>query len=811
MASNDLSNKPKRRTVTYSSRGRPPASKLSRTLSSGASDSKRSSDRPGATASASKTTRQPGDAPERDPYALPSSPEPLSLAPPNVKATTTSTAKVSNSSERKRKVSELHSPKAIGRDPLTERDDMSPSKLPSRISRLSSPESSRPVAQPKYAPRRRVPSAPREGMDLDGRERALSSPPPTPASPKLKKPRVKATAKSADPFPPHTTKAAGDLSVAGGEKKKKPHTHQIPVRLAREKSIKSAQSSKDALVPSAASQAPAAPAVAAHISSFEPRPPKKQRKMRLVDKLKEQTEMEEDSDVDQPESQESQVGWSQPLVSGQTNQAALFDSQETQNQTASPRKPISSRPPTFSRASSQLKRTYGQQNTMLEETDLYAALEMPVETLSLKGRRLELSTHKMLAKSEFEDEDEVPGSSQKNKIQGIHELRQAGANSFVADQMLDLTDQLGTPNGQGQKPSSSRRAALRHVAEKAAEKEFRRALRDHGVEATIFSQADKEHDLVTGYLIVAILLQLLANGDSPHIVRLVRSGGMGGLFTRLLKSDGDIKRTVRDRKSNISKREQTMILALQTGLADLSTWRTKPTSVSPKTATLKCLDLLITQDAGVGGDPSVFPTAVTDELFSTLSAAQEADFWVAPDVTERVDVYHALSVLEFHAVKALQFQAEASKWLADYLPPVSDAFGAVLRSSATPDNGLEELVLRLVVNLVETIPDAAEVFVSKGLLPTLAESICSSFDKALQTISTEEWTDAVSHGLVLRLGILINCAEQSVAVRRAVHDTHDSQRSAVDGLIRLFLQNHKTTSEVSQWAPSLRMHPLTSS
>lgn len=400
MASNDFGNKPKRKTVTYSNRGRAPASKLSRTLSSAASDSKRSSDRPGATASTNKTTRQPDNAPERDPYALSSSPEPLSLAPPpKAKATTTSTVKIS-SSERKRKVSELYSPKAIGQDPLIERDDISPSKPPSRPSRLSSPESSRPVAQPKHAPRRPVPSASREGMDVDRRERALSSPPPTPASPKLKKPRVKAVAKSADPFSPHTMQAFGDLSV-GGEKKKKPHTHQIPVRLAREKPTKSAQSSKDAPAPPAASPAPAAPTVPAQSSSFGPRPPKKQRKMRLVDKLKAQTEMEEDSDVDQPDSQESQVSWSQPLVSSQTSQATLLDSQEPQSQTANPRKPISSRPPTFSRASSQLKRTYGQQNTMLEETDLYAALEMPVETLSLKGRRLELSTHKMLAKSEL--------------------------------------------------------------------------------------------------------------------------------------------------------------------------------------------------------------------------------------------------------------------------------------------------------------------------------------------------------------------------------------------------------------------------
>ncbi|KAK8110575.1 uncharacterized protein PG998_007032 [Apiospora kogelbergensis] len=427
---------------------------------------------------------------------------------------------------------------------------------------------------------------------------------------------------------------------------------------------------------------------------------------------------------------------------------------------------------------------------------MYAALELPQETPNLKGRRLEYDIHKKLIKPASDEEDEDSGSQSKTaKMQGIHELRAAGANNFVADQMHDLTDQIGAPNGAGQKASSSRRTALRQVAEKVKDKEYRRSLRDHGVEATIFGHADREHDTITGYLIVVILLQLLAHTDSLHVVRLVRNENMGDLFAKLLEVNNDALKLARDRKSNLSKRDQTLLAGLQKNLTELPAWRTKPAYISPRTATLKCLQLLVAQDPNIGRDLSLFPAMVTDKLFSVLSVAQDPDFWEAPDAIDRINVFHALSVLEYHTVKALESQHDSNKWLTDYLPSVADAFGAVLRVPL--DTELESLVMRLVVNLVETVPGAPEVFVAKGLLPTLATSVCASFAKALATVSTNEWSDEVRDGLVLRLGILINCAEQSVAVREAVWKCYGDDGSPTNKLIKLFLENHASTAEVS--------------
>ncbi|KAK7966159.1 uncharacterized protein PG986_000436 [Apiospora aurea] len=793
MATRDAGNRPRKPIATYGKRKTQPA----RALYSGAKSTTRPSDRQIASSSITGQTTREG---ERDPYELSSSPEPLSAPVPSRKKPATVAKNATTgllSSERKRKVADLYSPKAIGQDPLAERDDSSPIRPTARRSRITSPEPSRPAKQAtKVARRPAAQSNSADGMDVD----APDPPPPTPmvsTSNGAKNGKTASKKKEThEVFTPQTMQAFGNLAVTDKGRARPRMQQQIPVRLAqRRTTLKTTQSDIGPTTTSTASASSAQPAVKG-VDEAEKQP--KRQKTRLIDSLKAQIQSSDESEDDE---RESQVTWSQPLVSGQTGDFGQEDSQDSMTLTPNPRKAPGPRPPAFSRTSSQVKRTYGQTRTLLEETDMYAALELPQETPALKGRRLEYDIHKKLIKPDSDDEDaDLSSMSKTAKMQGIHELRAAGANTFVADQMHDLTEQIGTPNGAGQKASSSRRTALRQVAEKVKEKEYRRSLRDHGVETTIFEHADREHDTITGYLIVVILLQLLAHTDSSHIVRIVRTGSMGDLFARLLVVDNDTVKLARDRKSNLSKRDQTLLGGLQNNLTELSAWRTKPAYISPRTAALKCLQLLVAHDPNIGRDLSLFPATVTDKLFSVLSVAQDPDFWEAPDAIDRINVFHALSVLEYHTVKALESQNDSDKWLTDYLPSVADAFGAVLRVPL--DTELESLVMRLVVNLVETVPGAPEVFVAKGLLPTLATSVCASFAKALATVSTNEWSDEVRDGLVLRLGILINCAEQSVAVREAVWKCYGDDGSPTNKLIKLFLENHASTAEADSDAKS---------
>lgn len=715
-----------------------------------------------------------------------SSPEPLSLdGPTDLKLPAPSVGKGATT-EKKRKISQIYSGIEQGQDPLSE--DSSPSAPKPRRSRVSSPSDHLGAKGKAAAAARRMPSAPTDAMDIDTVDGALSSPPPTPTPHKDRKPNGKDVSKKTHPFSPNTYEILDALHVS--DDKKKQRQHQIPVRLATEQLPK-----------------PKAPTTLGSASRTTPRPttkpptsvsnPNKKPRRKLIDALVEQ--MEESDEPAVEDKAESQASWNEPPTSSsQPSQGSAADSQSSPSQTPKPRRP-NGNIRTFSRGGSSLKFTYGQSKlTMLEEDNLLEAMIVPDDTDSApKARRLELGGPKKLPKLGLGfDDDDTSGASPKAKMRDIHELKQAGKNNRDADDMIDLSDQIGLPSAT---PSSSRRAALLQAAEKMRQKEYRQHLRDYGVEAMIFRDIGSETDPVSGYLVASILLHILANSSAPHILRLLREQDAGSFFARLIGLDEDLKRLARDRKSNLSKRSQAALIAIQAGLLDLPCWNsTRPIAASPRTVALKCLDILISQDVDIGSEPMIFPASVTNNLFMVLSAAKEPEFWDDPSAAETFDVRCALSVLEFHAVKAMESHGDSEQFTAQYLPVVADAFGAALENPAARNSELEGLLLKLVLNMTNSSATAPDTFVAKGIMPVLSSSVCTSFSQALATVSGDGWAEDILNGLVLRLGILINFAEQSMPVRRAVFESPGDNSSPMQELIQLFLANHRATADVSK-------------
>ncbi|ORY72034.1 uncharacterized protein BCR38DRAFT_329056 [Pseudomassariella vexata] len=523
-------------------------------------------------------------------------------------------------------------------------------------------------------------------------------------------------------------------------------------------------------------------------------------KPRLVDRLKQQAE--EHDEPTGSEKSDSQVSWGEPVVLSQTSETSAVASPASPQSPGARRLQKSTKTrTTFARSTSGLKRVYGQDRiTLLEEEDPYAAIGMAEDLPPVsKGRSLELVTHKAKSSLNLEDDPVESGSPGKARIRDIHELRQAGANSRAADEMHDFSIQIGSP---GSKPSSSRRAALLQISDKVREKEFRRLLRDHGVDAMVLKDAGKESDIISGYLIAAILVHLLATSPSAHIARLLRAEEVGSLFGRLLGVDHDMKKIARERKTNLSKRSQASLAAIQTALMELPIWNaSKPTNVSPRKVTLACLNLLVAEDVTLAGDLAIFPSSVTDQLFTFLSVARNDDFWDSTDVSsEGFDARYAGSVLELHALKSMESQVDSDKWMTDYIPTVADAFGATLQKPAASNSKLEHSLLKLVVDMTNFNPNALEVFVSRNILPALARSVCGSFAQALALVLEDEWTSEVSDRLVLKLAALINFVEQSMPARRAFYESHSESNSPMRELIRIFLDNHRALAEADSEA-----------
>ncbi|KAI0123497.1 hypothetical protein BJ170DRAFT_599458 [Xylariales sp. AK1849] len=788
----DFSAQPRRKIVTYGKTTRKTSTLVrprqqapeAGTLNGGAALSR---------SSEMATTRQQHPATNAFSAPLDSSPEPLSLERPAEPQLPVNEARKGANTKRKRKISHVYSANAQGQDPLSE--DSSPSAPKPRRSRVSSPSDHLTARGKGNITGRRMRSASTDldAMDIDAADGSLSSPPPTPTPPKGRRVNGGGTNKKALPFSPNTMQILGKLKVSDDEKDVR--QHQMPVRLASEQRPKPKPSPTSVLSSERSSRIPRQAPTSAPKLAKKPR-------RKLIDALVEQMEESDESFEERPQ---SQVSSSQPVVSSsQASDMSALDSQSSPTQTPKPRR-MHGRADVraFSRSGSSLKYTYGQSKvTMLEDDNLLDAIAVPEDTaFSLKGRRLELRGPKKLPSSglESDDDDSRSGTSPKGKMRDIHELRQAGANSRVADEMFDLSSQIGVPSV---KPSSSRRAALLQVAEKVCQKGHRQQLRDHGIDDMILKDVGKETDLISGYLISTTLIHILATTTTTHILRLLRAEDAGKLFGRLLDVDEDIKRLARDRKSNLSKRSQASLAGIQSALLELPIWEpTKPVSISPRTVALKCLDLLISQDVNIGGEEEIFPLEVTSSLFTVLEVAQEPEFWDDPTF-EVFDVRCALSVLEFHAVKAMESQANGEKLAAQYLPIVANAFGAALRNPAARYCELEGLLLKLVLNMTNSSASAPDVFVAKGLMPTLSSSVCLSFSQALTAVSKDEWAEGLLDGLVLRLGILINFAEKSMAVRKAVYESPGDIISPMNKLIQLFLTNHRATADADSEAKS---------
>ncbi|KAI1407411.1 hypothetical protein F5Y13DRAFT_126564 [Hypoxylon sp. FL1857] len=708
----------------------------------------------------------------------------------NSKASTNGEQDDVKTSDRKRKISQVYTSKGRVQEPAhTAQTDARPSRMPPRSRPSTSVNVSQNVASTSR-PRARPTSS--EVMDIDKVERKISSPPLTPTVKRVSKPSKITTVGG----PVSSTLDASLTSKAKPDSMQQ----QIPLRFARGNAAK----------PKAAT--PASNVVDGGVRptfQLAPESVSKKRRKRLIDALVEQTKDEEMESAD--EVSESQADSSQPTMRHQPSDISMLESEslpQTPDRKAGTSQVASTR--TFARSSSALKFTYGQGRKVLEEEgDLLESLALPEMSIPLKGRRLELGAPKKTtsAKGAIDDED-LLNNSPNSKLRDIHELRQAGANSRVADTMQDLTDQIGSPSS---KPSSSRRAALLQVAEKIKDKTFMWQCRDHGVEAALLKDMGKESDTISAYLILSILVTILAKWPSSHIQQLIRLGDPASMFAHLLGVSRDIKFIVRDRKSNLSKRSQTSLIAIQTTLRELSIWgEASPSYISPRSLVLKCLHLIVMKDVNAAKDPAIFSPAVTEALFTILSeAAEGTDHWDYPAATEAIDLVHALSMLDFHAVSVAVSQRVSADWATRYLPIVADVFRAssekVTPNITAPESEsklLEAAVLKLTINLTNNSLEAPEIFVSKGLIPALAGSISSSFARIWESLSQDTWVDGILDSLVLRLGILINFAEHSPLVRQVINDSrHDGQRP-VDELIRLFLENYRRTAEADSMETS---------
>lgn len=501
--------------------------------------------------------------------------------------------------------------------------------------------------------------------------------------------------------------------------------------------------------------------------------------------------------------------------------------------TASPSKAsiAPSTPATISRRTTTrrpgVKFTYNLERTMLAEE--------PVELGGPQGSDLSL-LESLLPEPEAKpasfDFDEDMGGSSQGAIQSIHELRQAGANSRYADELVDILDRVGAPSAG--KPSSARRSALLEMVQKLQEKSFLRHFRDQGAEMKLFRNIGKETDIISGYVIASIVITLLANGAGSHrLMRELRQQKIKDLFLTLLATDADIVTYSKDRKANVSNHMRQQLTTLKETLKKLSAiWKpatVPPSQLSPRTVSLKALHMFAQQlqaaSGGVSGldeDDGALSAALTKELFAVISSALSSaydDDGSTPEPpllssglssdADSVDLFLALSLLEMHSVSAMQSDISA-EWTRHYLPIIASALGESLerhQKNSQRLNDLELLVLKLALNTANNNPDAARYYVDKGLLRQLAELSAGALAGVVRSAKTgEEFASEALNELLLMLGVMINFSENDAAAGETLEQ--GGGLAVFDRLGKTFLDGTAVASEVSPFSNLFLFHTM---
>ncbi|KAG7289008.1 hypothetical protein NEMBOFW57_005369 [Staphylotrichum longicolle] len=404
------------------------------------------------------------------------------------------------------------------------------------------------------------------------------------------------------------------------------------------------------------------------------------------------------------------------------------------------------------------------------------------------GRLTKSSTINTFSYLDEDDETVNTGA-----VRSIHELRQAGANSRFADEMDDILDRVGSPSA---KPSSLRRGALLELAQKMKHKDFRQQFRNHSDGGSLFKSLADETDLVSGYAILAIVTTLLAATTSAHLIQQLRAQGLAALLSKHLDNTADITQIVKDRKQNVSRNAQLTMATIKSSLLELPAWKpVSPTSLSPRTLALKCLDLLMRQPTHTSAEDEVLSQEVTDRLFSILAdGVPNSACWDFPNLQESCDFYLALYVLEGHSISAMQSRL-GSLWTKQYAPIVADTLEVALGRPTDQLGDLESLTLRLSLNITNHNGEASRLFVDKGLLQGLAKSACSAFGMVLNSMKGDSFLSKVLESLIMMLGAMINFCVYYPPATRSLEEPGDGVGTPLNQLIRVFADNHSKTAD----------------
>ncbi len=426
------------------------------------------------------------------------------------------------------------------------------------------------------------------------------------------------------------------------------------------------------------------------------------------------------------------------------------------------------------------KITYSRQRSMLAEHDLAKETNFDVPLheglplAKLQNRRGSIPVleplHSLHENAEAEDGNVGVA------IRTIHELRQAGAESRFKDEVEDLLERIGKPTLQ----NTTRRSGLMELADRMRDKLFYTKFISSGLDQRLFLHLGQEQDVISGFILVSLLVLVLEAGITPMAITQLRRQGITRLLIRLISIDDSILAISKARRHNMSKLAQATLMEQHEAFLQLRVWGDlRPLAISPRTASLRCLELMVRQsrDAGDTGD------IISKELVGNLFTILKDSYNNKTPAADAVDFQLALSTLVSHSLNPMTGVEE-------HLPIIRNILEETLQNS--PEGPTVILLLRLVLNTTNNSPAASDAFASAKLLYLMCNAVIEKFRMLSGFIIEDKRLVLVDH-LVLILVVMINIAELSTNARQCFLAIQDS---SLEDLVMIFHDNIERAFEV---------------
>lgn len=437
------------------------------------------------------------------------------------------------------------------------------------------------------------------------------------------------------------------------------------------------------------------------------------------------------------------------------------------------------------------KITYSRQRSMLAEEDLVKDLAFGLLTPSQDSTRKRCrrgSVPKLKRLSSFhDDEDEDEENNSQVVIKSVHELRKSGATKLFVDECTDLFDRIGSPG----EAKSVRRSGLLDLASKMSNQSFVQQYLANSMELQLFVGLNKEKDVISGFLIISILMALLTEGPIAHLIPLLCRNGITNLIIDLLNFELGIPKICKDRKINMSKLSQSLIIEYHDILLQSSISVGQELDIlSPRTIALICLKKLSRQSQEAENSCGLFSEDLITKLFAIMKITSSEKSLELTNNQVSIDLSLIAQCLQLHYTAAYSILDE-NKWINKYLPLLSD----ILETTLSRDFFEAHIeVLKITLQVTNKNPLAIEAFVRPSLILSLCKKFVSQYNLLNENHTEIQFSLVLDH-LSLILGALMNFSESSQRVGECLQDFEHSDEDPLKDMITIFQENSENISQ----------------